>query len=338
MKYAALVNGRRLTQRILPAVALSLLFSACLPGLLALDGDARLGQVEEPTDLPEIDLWINAAGEDTIEVYLNGRSSDRRRIAEGVAAWLGFPGAIAHEHDLYPDTSTVQLDGRLIEPGAENEWVLDLDTTGLARVLVTTGYEGATLSICTPVVETRVSASEPPDLDTFDTVCELIGRGWTIPTFETGPLTIRITLLPEPAYYLAYAAGVLLGTVLFGAFAWWLATKLRSGPFPRRSGASVAIGLIAGGFATIGLAAVTAGTGALAGPADNLALARDLAVGGYASSLLFPALVASAPGILFATMLVRRRPADEDDAMGPGLAPTAPPGSPAPPPLPWNGA
>ncbi|MEX2554952.1 MAG: hypothetical protein WEB06_04915 [Actinomycetota bacterium] len=331
------MNARRRALRMLPAIAVFLLVPACLPGLFALDAGDRLSQTAEPTGRPEIDLWINAAGNDAIDVFLDGRSSDRRRIAEAVAAWLGFPGVIAHEHDNYPDTSTVQIDGRLIEPGAADDWVLDLDAAGLARVLVTTGYEAGTLVICTPVVETRIRASEPSDLDALETVCELSGRGWTIRTFDAGQPRIRITLLPDPAYYLAYAAGVLLGTVLLGAFAWWLATKLRNGPFRRRSAASVAIGLIAGGIATIGLAAAAAGAGALAGPADNLALARDLAVGGYASSLLFPALVASAPGILFAMMLVRRRPSDDaEGAIGPGIAPPSPPDGPSPPPLPWN--
>ena len=332
-----LVDARRLAIRTVPALALLVLLPACLSGLFALDAGSRLDQAAEPTDLPEIDLWINASGDDTIEVYLDGPASDRRRIAEGVAAWLGFPGAIAHEHDVYPDTSTVSLGSRLIEPGADDEWMLDLDTTGLARVLVTTGHSEGSLVICTPVVETRIRATEPPDIDVLDTVCGLSGEGWTIRTFETGQPRIRITLLPDPAYYLAYAAGVLLGTVLLGAFAWWLATKLRSGPFQNRSAASVAIGLVAGGIAAIGLAGATAGAGALAGPADNLALTRNLAVGGYASSLLFPALVASAPGILFATMLVRRRPDEEDDgAIGRGIAPPAPPGPPGPPPLPWR--
>lgn len=331
------VDARRLAIRAIPALAVLFVLPACLPGLFVLDAGARLDQAAPPAGRPEIDLLINASGDDSIDVFLDGPSSDRRRIAEGVAAWLGFPRAIAHEHDLYPDTSTVAIEGRLIEPGADDEWVLDLDATGLARVLVTTGYIEGSLVICTPVVETRIRASEPSDLDLFDTVCERSGRGWTIrPYGGAVPPRILITLLPDTAHYLAYAAGVLLGTVLLGALAWWLASKLLNGPFRSRSAASVAIGLIAGGIAAIGLAAATAGAGALAGPADNLALARNLAVGGYASSLLFPALVASAPGILFATMLVRRRPSDDDGATVPGIAPPAPPGRPGPPPLPWN--
>ena len=332
----SIVNVRR-TLQMGPVIAALVALPSCLPGLFALDEGSRLDQAAPPAGRPEVDLWVNASGEDTIDVFLDGRSSDRRRIAEGVAAWLGFPGVIAREHDIYPDPSRVEIDGRLIEPGADDEWMLDLDTTGLARVLVTTGYREGALVICTPTVETRIRASEPPDIDLLDTVCELSGRGWTIRTFETGQPRIRVTLLPDTAYYLAYAAGVLLGTVLLGAFAWWLATKLRSGPFQRRSAASVAIGLIAGSIAAIGLTAATATSGAIAGPADNLALARDLAVGGYASSLLFPALIASAPGIIFATMLVRRRPSDVDDGViAPGIVPPAPPGSAAPPPLPWD--
>jgi hypothetical protein len=321
---------------MLPVIAVLVLLPACLPGLFALDAGARLDQAAPPDGRPEIDLWIHASGEDTIDIFLDGRSSDRRRIAEGVAAWLGFPGVIAHEHDIYPDTSTVEID-RLIKPGAEDEWILDLNTNGLARVLVTAGYNEGSLVICTPVVETRIRASEPPDLDPLDTVCGLSGRGWTIRPYGGTVPSIRITLLPDTAYYLAYAAGVLLGTVLLSAFAWWIANTLRNGPFRRRSAASVAIGLIAGTVTAIGLAAATAGAGALAGPADNLALARDLVPGGYASSLLFPALVASGPGIIFAAMLVRRRPSDDDEGViGPGIAPPAAPGAPGPPPLPWN--
>lgn len=339
MKYAEHVDARRWAVRMLLAVAVLILFPACLAGRFALEAGKRLNQAGEPTGRPEIDLWINGPGNDTIDVFLDGPASDRRQIAEGVAAWLGFPRAIAHEHDLYPDTSTIEINGRLIEPGADDEWVLDIDATGLARVLVATGYDAGALVICTPTVETRIRASEPPDLDLIGSVCERSGRGWTIRTLETGQPRIRITLLPDTAYYLAYAAGVLLGTVLLVAFAWWLVTKLRNGPFKHRSAASVAIGLIAGGIAGIGLASATAAAGALVGPADNLALARNLAVGGYAASLLFPALIASAPGIVFATMLIRRRPADDGGAIRPGVAPPAPPGPPrppGPPPLPWS--
>ncbi|MGH2784982.1 MAG: hypothetical protein ACRDJ1_06955, partial [Actinomycetota bacterium] len=265
--------------------------------------------------------------------YLQGASSDRRQIAEATAAWLGFPGRIAHEDEFFPDTATVDLGKRLIEPGDGDEWVLDLDTSRLMSLVRGAGYGEAVLTVCTPAVETRLRASRPPDIDLLDTVCDLEGFGWTLLAADE-PLRIRATLIPEPADYLAYAAGTLLGSILLGALAWWIGDRLRRGPFRRRSGASVAIGLIGGGFAAIGSAALTAAIGATAGPADNLALSRDLTLGGFVQSVLYPALIAAAPGIIFTLMLVRRRPWAEEDAPPPMSMST--PGSAGPPPLPWT--
>lgn len=304
-----------------------LVLASCDPGSI------RPIDTLEQVDGPEIDLYIRSHGEDTIEVYLDGSASDRRQIAEATAAWLGFSGRIAHENEFFPDTATVELGDRLIEPGVGDEWVLDLDTGRLLSLLRTTGYDEASLVLCTPSVETRLRVSRPPDIDLFGTVCEFHGIGWTISSADQ-PLRVRATFLPEPAHYLAYAAGTLLGSILIGALAWWLGDRLRRGPFRRRSGASVAIGLIGGGIAAIGLAALTAGIGAVAGPADNLALSRDLTVGGFVQATLYPALIAAGPGIIFMLMLVRRRPWSDEDALPP--MPVGTPGSAGPPPLPWT--
>ena len=317
------MNARRRALGILPLVAVLALIAGCDPG----------PQSAEPTDTPEIDVWINAAGDDSVDVYLLGPTSDRLRIAEGVAEWLGFPNTIAHEHDFYPDVSTVQLADRLIDR-AGDEWFLRLDTGRLRQTLDETGYDSAMLALCVPVVETRLRATRAADVDPFDTGCTLEAYAWTIST-SAAPIRIEMTFLPEVASYLAYGAGILLAAVVLGALAWWVANKLRSGSFRQRSAASVAIGLVGGILAAIGAGAFTAAIGATAGPADNLALARDMTSGGYTSALLFPALVATTPGIIFLTTLVRRRPGDEDEARA-GLVPPGPPGPPAPPPLPWT--
>lgn len=310
---------------------------ACWAGEVALEAGAFSQQDGGTIDGPAIDVYIRSHGGDAIEVFLEGSASDRRQIAEGVAGWLGFPGRIAHEHPFFEETSTVDIGERLIEPGPDDAWLLDVDTSRLTVLLRTMGYNQAGLLFCTPAVETRISASRPPDLEYDVPPCDAGSNGWVLFTDEE-PLRLRMTFLPEPADYLAFAAAVLLGVLIFGALAWWLADRLRRGPFRRRSGASVAIGLIGGAFATVGLAAVTAGVGALAGPADNLALARDLDAGGYASAVLWPALLATAPGIIFGTLLIRRRPWKDDEEPMSTISPGAP-GIPGPPPpgLPWAG-
>lgn len=318
-------------------VALVLVLPGCIAGEVALAA-APSAQDTEPINGPEIVVFIRSHGGDAIEVYLEGSASDRRAIAEGVAAWLGFRDRIAHEHPFFEDTSTVDLGERIIEAGSDDEWVLVVNTSQLNVLLRSIGHREAGLLFCTPAVETQVGASRAPDLEYDIPPCDTGNHGWVLFTSEE-PLSVRMTFRPEPADYLAYAAAVLLGVLLFGTLSWWIADRLRRGPFRRRSAAGVAIGLIGGAFATIGLAVVTGVTGALAGPADNLALARDFNAAGYASSLLWPALLATAPGIIFATLLVRRRPwADEEEPMSP-TPPSAPgvPGSAAPPPLPWSG-
>jgi hypothetical protein len=332
------MSARPWAIRLLPALFALAILPGCLAARFAVEFSDRFAQFLEEGDAPEIDLHIRGPGDDSIEVYSEGSPTDRRRIAEGVAAWLGFPNALAYENEFYPDTTTVDLDTRLVEPGSGDEWILDIEGAGLMRVLMATGFDSAVLSVCTPHVETRVRSSRPPDFGFDETFCESDGRGWVILTSDIEPLTARVTLLPDAVYYLAYGAGVLLAMVVIGALAWWLGDKLRRGPFRSRSAAAVAIGLIGGSFAAIGLGVVAAGIGAGAGPADNLALARDLTIGGFVSSILFPALIASAPGIVFALMLVRKRPWPDEVVLpiGPG-APPQPPGPPAPPPLPWGG-
>ena len=319
-------------------VALGLVVSGCVAGEVALEAAPSAQDETEPINGPEIIVFVRSHGGDAIEVYLEGSASDRRAIAEGAAAWLGFPNRIAHEHPFYEDTSTVEIDERIIEPASGDNWVLVVNTSPLNAILRSTGYREAGLVFCTPAVETQIRASRPSDLEFEIPPCDSGNHGWVLLASET-PLQVRMTFLPEPVDYLAYAAAVLLGVLLFGTLSWWISDRLRRGPFRRRSAASVAIGLIGGAFATIGLAVVTGVVGALAGPADNLALARDFNAAGYASSLLWPALLATTPGIIFATLLIRRRPwADEEEPISP-IPPGAPgvPGAPAAPPLPWSG-
>ena len=316
-------------------VALACVLPACVAGEVALDAAATQEDTAEPIHGPQITIFVRSHGGDAVEVYLEGSASDRRAIAEGVAAWLGFQDRIAHEHPFFEDVSTVDIGERIIEAGSDDEWVLVVNTSRLNVLLRSIGYREAALVFCTPAVETQLGASRPADLRYEIPPCDAGNHGWALLTSES-PLSVRMTFLPEPADYLAYAAAVLLGVLLSGTLSWWIGDRLRRGPFRRRSAASVAIGLIGGAFATIGLAVVTGVAGALAGPADNLALARDLTASGYASSVLWPALIATAPGIIFATLLARRRPwADEEEPVAP--TPPGVPGSPAPPRLPWSG-
>jgi hypothetical protein len=132
-----------------------------------------------------------------------------------------------------------------------------------------------------------------------------------------------------------------LAVVLFGAIAWFVGDALRRGPFRRRNAASVAVGLIAGIIVSgAGLGAI-AGVGAALGPADNLALAQDLNTGLHALSVLIPTLLGAIPGIIFAALVVRKRPwPDEPEPEARRVWPAPPPpggaGPPPPPPIPFG--
>jgi hypothetical protein len=80
----------------------------------------------------------------------------------------------------------------------------------------------------------------------------------------------------------------------------------------------------------IGLAAAAASIAVDAGPADNLVMARDYGPATHAGAVGLPALVSTLPGIVFASLLTRRRPWAESPAVHP------PADSAAPPPLPWS--
>jgi hypothetical protein len=101
---------------------------------------------------------------------------------------------------------------------------------------------------------------------------------------------------------------VVLGTVVLGGVSWFVGDRLRRGPFRRRNAVSVAIGLIAGGFLAVAAMGSTIGIGVGLGPADNLALAKDLPQGAYGGSVAGPAVLALIPGVLLAILLVRKRP------------------------------
>jgi len=288
------------------------------------------------SNLPEIDVILNAAGGDAVSVFLEGSASARFRIAEAAAEWLGAVGAPASADAYDPDVATVQLDRRLVTRSGD-AWTLTLETSTMQSAVENEGFEGFDLFVCHPAVETRIDASRRPDYPGDVDVCYR-GYGWAV---VGEPLRASVRMLPDTADYLRYLAGVVLGVVLLSALAWFIGDRLRRGPFRRRSPAPVAIGLLAGSMvAVVGFGAAV-GVGAGAGPADNLALAKDLGVGPLAAAVGLPGLAGVIPGVIFAILLVRKRPwADEPPAEEwrpwPVPPPPGPPGAEPPPPLPWS--
>ena len=325
----------RIALRIAPAILVLATLPACFQAGSGLAG-LREAPFSEPAPAePEIDIWLNGAGGDSIDVWYGGPSSERFEIAEGVAAWLGAPNAIARESDYLQDTATAQVTGHFAQERGD-VWEFRVNTKGLREAIAASGVGAATLVICYPLVDASVASSVPPDLGFDEIVCDFDGRGWHIAA-SGEDFDIGVTLRPDPAVYLTYAASVLLAVVLLGALAWWLGDTLRRGPFRQRNAVSVVIGLVAGGFTIVLGGAFAATAGIASGAGDNLALARHLTSGGLAMVVAFPALIATAPGIVFGTLLVRRRPwADEDEPARPVPHGPPPDGGVAPPPLPWG--
>lgn len=287
----------------------------------------------------DVTLVITASGGDAVDVSFPGSIVTRRRIAEIVASWLELGSPQIEENDLVEDVTTIRdrSSKRLIRK-ARSGWSLTLDTQPLQQGLRLEGESGFNLEICHPAVAATLHATRAPDYDALGSsnLSCVDGFGWSIRTDDP---TFRVTvlLLPKTSFYVAYVAGSIVGMALLSAAAWSLGRRLRRGPFRRRNAAAVAIGLVAGGMAAAGFAFAVAMSGALFGPADNLALAKDLGVGMYVAFVALPGLFGTIPGIVFATLLVFRRPwPDEEmgDAPRPWGASSPPP---APPPLPWGG-
>jgi hypothetical protein len=292
---------------------------------------------------PDIEIIINASGGDAVKVYYEGSASDRFKIAEGAAAWLGAPGYPATDDIYETDTAVVQLNRRLVTR-AGDAWTLQLDTRTLQDTFPDETMDVFGLFVCHPIVEVRVEGSRQPDFFDEDASSYCYhGDGWLVD--RDLPVAATFTLLPDAADYLRYAAGLALGIVVLFGLAWFVGDRLRRGPFRRRNAVAVAIGLIAGGFVSFGALGVAVAVGAGLGPADNLALAEDLSAAATAGLVAAPALVALIPGMVFATLLVRRRPwregATSEELRPWAWPPPPPPGGPGatppPPPPAWRG-
>ena len=283
-------------------------------------------------DYPEIDLNINASGADSIDVYFDGPRSTRFNIAQEAAHWLGATQTPVTDSDFEPDVATVQLDTRLIRRSGD-VWVASFDTALLHEGVEAHGYDTVFLFVCHPAVRTIVRTSRQPDFAPQDTYC-IHGVGFVV---DSEAVQISMTLLPKTADYLGYVGGVILGVVLLAALAWFVGDKLRRTVFRRRSPAAVVIGMGAALFAGSGAVIATAVLGAVAGPADNLALAKDLGAPAYAGSIAGPSLLGLLPAIIFAVLMVKRRPWRDDPidtTPRPWPAPPPPGSTGGPPPLP----
>jgi len=286
---------------------------------------------------PEIDIVLAASGGDAIDVFFpRAGRQERFLIAVAAAEWLRVGDALPVQNEFDPDVVTVQLDRRLpSRVGAH--LVLTLETGTLQRMMRRQGYTGFHLFVCHPAVETRYRASRAHDYPEGAGYC-FHGGGWRV---SDDGLQVSVTMLPDTVDYLRFLAGVVLGIVLFGSLAWFVGDKLRRGPFRHRGPGAVALGLIAGAGASVAGLGATVGVAAAAGPADNLALAKDLGVGMYALSVALPGLAAMIPGVVFATLLMRKRPwpAEEPPEIYRSWPAPPPPGGSEgrpPPPIPYG--
>jgi hypothetical protein len=315
-------------KRLLAIAALAAVTACGMPfeAFRVRDAFERLPDADPPApSFPQIAIVLQAAGGDAVDVYFAGGDPlDRSHVAELVAQWLGVDPSLAELNDFHADAASIQLDRRLARR-AGDRFVLALDTAAFQESLSTDGRAGFELVVCHAGVETRFRASRPAD---EPYACDLRGRAWNVGV-GSEPLRVEIALLPDAADYLLFVAALALGLVVLSALAWLTGDRLRRGPFRQRSAASVAIGLVGGGLLTIGLGAAAAGIAIDAGPADNLVMARDYGPATYAGAVALPALVSTLPGIVFASLLARRRPWPEEREA------TASPAA-SPPPLPWN--
>lgn len=335
------MSGRRRgwVVRCVPVLLLVFVSGCAAPFLLpqALRDTSSLSRSEQSQnrapDDPEIDVNINAVGGDSINVYFEGSASVRFGVAQAAARWLGAEGTPPTPDDFEPDVATVQLDRRLVTRSGDS-WTLSLDTSTLHEGVDALGYDTFYLFVCHPAVRTVVRTSRPPDFGPDESYC-VHGVGFVV---DSEPLHIAMTMLPRTSHYLGYVAGVVLGVVLFSALSWFVGDKLRRTAFRRRSPAAIVIGVgvsfMFGGGAVIATAVVGGGLG----PADNLALAKDLGTPAYAGSIAGPSLLMLVPVIIFAVLMVRRRPwREEPIEILPRPWPAPPPpgsGADGPPPLP----
>ena len=283
-------------------------------------------------DLPDVTITLNAAGDDAIDVYTEGTEDKRIYIAEAVGDRLGEEYSFAIPDYLDENVASVQLDRRLLQPRGDS-WSFAFDTAAIQQAVAYGGYDSFNLIVCHPAVATEISATRPPDFD----AC-FNGAGWVV---DATAINISVEARPEVTHYLGFVAGVFLGVVLLGALAWVIGTRLRTGPFRRRTPGAVALGLIAGGIVIVGVASTIGFASADLGPSDNLALAEDLRVGLYALSAGAPALIGGIPGLIFMVLLVKKRPWPDEPAAEarPWPAPpppTGPPSAPPPPPISWG--
>lgn len=282
--------------------------------------------------IPHITIQLHAFGDDAIDVYTDGTEESRLSIAEATARALGEEFPVAEPSYFEDNIASVQL-SRHLPARADETWTLTLTTSTLSEAVDDEGYSRFDLLICPPHVETRFSADVPPDFE----AC-LNGRAWEV---GAEAITITMTMRPQTEHYLVYIAATLIGLVLLGGLAWFVGSRLREGPFRYRSSSAVAVGIIGGVAAIAAVTTTIVSAGAGLGPADNLALAKNLGVGSYILSVGAPAALALIPGLIFMILLVKKRP--WPDELIPEIRtwpapppPTRPPTTPPPPPISWG--
>jgi hypothetical protein len=241
------------------------------------------------------------ANEDHVIVY---GSDDPRAIAELVSPLLPM-------EDPQIETTTVGFDeirAAIVYDATEKrmatkqgaEWDLKIETKPLIEAVAAEDVARLEVTVCHPTVEARVS---PPGSNTVTDDCNLLGTTWET-TQVADPFTIDVVLIAHESTWRLYV-GLLAGWfALWSLIAVFVGLILRR-DIPRAGGGLV---LVATSLSLIGaLFALGTSTaiGLLAGPSDNLALARDLGGSEWVAAALLPSTGAFVPVIaLLVTLLL----------------------------------
>lgn len=237
----------------------------------------------------EIEYSIRAAkGDDVITVY----ADESRDVLLDIVPALGIQSP-RYGTEQYGFTSIRDAGRERLITRSDDRWNMTIEAGIIQQLLAAGGVERFRITLCHPSVEVRVLRAPR---NSAEAICDApFGLAWDIEQSETaGPLTLE--LMPSDVPWNAYVIGVIVWFALFSLIAFATGRVMRR-DLPRTGGAMVLIVLIVGLLGSVVAAGATLGIWLVAGPADNLALSRDLDLGGMATAILGPAAGAFVPWV-----------------------------------------